>query len=66
MVVLLELARRNTDDSDDELHDDHASPTDDKNLAAAEPLDGPEGKRGGADVNEGGDEGDQEGVFDAA
>lgn len=66
MVVLFEAAGGDADDADDELRDDHSGGADDEELAATEAFDGPEGQGGGADVDEGGDEGDQEGVIDRA
>lgn len=48
------------------MHDDHARPADDEDPAAAETLDCPEGDGGGADVDEGRDERDEERVFDGA
>lgn len=53
-----------TDDSDKELANQHASGTDDEERAAAKLLDGVEGERGGANVDEGENEGDQKGVRD--
>lgn len=53
-------------DGDDELADNHAEGTPDKQGATAEALDGPEGDGGGDDVDDGGDHGDEEGVLDGA
>lgn len=53
-------------DGDDELADDHAGRPPDQEGAAAEALHGVEGDRGGADVDEGGDEVHEEGVADGA
>ncbi|KFZ18290.1 hypothetical protein V502_04170 [Pseudogymnoascus sp. VKM F-4520 (FW-2644)] len=66
LVVLAWGASGDTDDTDDELRDDHAHGTDDENTATAEALDDPEGERGAQDVDEGGHEGDEEGVVDRA
>lgn len=57
---------RNTNDSDEELADKHTKGTDNEDEATAEPLDGPEGDRGGADVDEREDQRDKEGVADGA
>lgn len=53
-----------TDDGGDELADQHAESTPDEEGTTTELLDGVEGDGGGADVDKGGDEGDQEGVRD--
>ena len=53
-----------TDDGADELADEHAESTPDEQRATAEFLDGPERDGGRAHVDEGGDEGDEEGVAD--
>lgn len=66
LVVLAWGASGDTDDTDNELRDDHAHGTDDENTATAEALDDPEGERGAQDVDEGGHEGDEEGVVDRA
>ncbi|KFZ02513.1 hypothetical protein V500_00150 [Pseudogymnoascus sp. VKM F-4518 (FW-2643)] len=66
LVVLARGASGDTDDTDDELRNDHAHGTDDENTATAEALDDPEGERGAQDVDEGGHEGDEEGVVDRA
>jgi hypothetical protein len=58
------LASGGTDDTDDELHDDHASGTVDQDGTTTELLNHPERCRGGEHVDEGGDETDQEGVLD--
>ena len=50
------------DCTDDELADNHTECTPDEESAAAESLDGPERDGGGADVHEGEDQGDEEGV----
>jgi hypothetical protein len=55
-----------TDDSDQELADEHTERTDEEECAATELLHSVEGERGGADVDEGEDERDQEGVADGA
>jgi hypothetical protein len=46
------------------LADQHAQSTEDQERATAEALNSPEGQRSGADVDQGEDEGDQEGVAD--
>jgi hypothetical protein len=55
-----------TGDGDDKLADDHSQGAPEEERAAAEFLNGPEGDGGRADVDEGGDETDQEGVVDGA
>lgn len=55
-----------TDDGDEELADQHAQGTPDEERTTTELLDGPEGEWGGADIDEGKDQGDQEGVADSA
>lgn len=54
---------RGTNDSDDELAHQHDGGTPDEDSATAETLNHPEGSRGGDNVDEVGDEGDQEGVI---
>jgi len=53
-----------TDDGGDELADQHAESTPDEEGTTTELLNGVEGDGGRADVDEGGDEGNQEGVRD--
>lgn len=53
-------------DGHDELADEHAESTPDQKRTATEPLHGPEGEGRGADVDEGGDERDEEGVVNSA
>ena len=65
-IMLGAPARGNTNDTDDELHNDHSCASDDEDLAATEAFDCPKGYGGGADVDEGCDEGDEEGVLDRA
>ena len=65
-VVFGFLARGDTEDSHDELHDNHTGGTDDEELATAESLDGIEGDGCGAYIDEGGDQRDQEGILDRA
>lgn len=60
------LAGGNTNDTNDELHDDHPCASDDEDLAATEAFDCPKGDGSRADVDEGRDEGDEEGVLDRA
>lgn len=60
------LASSDTDDTDDELHDDHSCASDDEDLAAAEAFDCPKGDGGRANVDECCDQGDEEGVRDRA
>lgn len=55
----------NTDNGDDELADQHTESTPDEESTATELLDGVEGNWGGADIDEGEDERDQEGVADS-
>lgn len=64
MIVLALLPSRNTNNANNELHDHHACSTNDEDSATAEALDCPEGDRCGAHVDEGGDEGDEEGIAD--
>ena len=66
MIVVRLLARRDTNDTDDELSNDHAQCTVNQDEPSAETLDHPEGKRRGADVDQSGDQGDQEGVGDGS
>lgn len=66
VVALVGLARGVTNAADDDLHDNHAHGTVDEDGAATEALDNVEGDRGGADVDEGSDELDEEGVADRA
>lgn len=54
-----------TDDADEELADQHAESTPDEERTTTELLDGVEGDGGGADVDKGEDQGDQEGVADS-
>lgn len=60
------LAGGNTNDTDDELHDDHPRTSDDEDLAATKAFDCPKGDGGRADVDQGCDEGDEKGVGDRA
>ena len=60
------IGESSTDGSDDELANDHAEGTPDEDRAAAEALDGPERDRGGADVDNGKNHGDEERVVDRA
>lgn len=53
-----------TNDGDEELADEHTKSTEDEDGTATESLDSPERQRSGADVDQGEDEGDQEGVAD--
>ena len=55
-----------TNDSDDELHDDHSRASDDEDLAATEAFDCPKGDRRRTDVDKCRDEGDEEGVLNCA
>lgn len=59
-------ANGNTDNGNQELADQHAESTPDQERATTEPLDSPEGDRGGADVDEGEDQRDQEDVVNGA
>ena len=54
----------NTDDGNQELADQHTEGTEEEECAATELLHSVEGKRSGADVDQGEDERDQEGVAD--
>ena len=56
----------NTDDGDKELADQHAKSAVQQKCATAELLHTVEGERSGADVDQGEDQGDQEGVGDGA
>ena len=62
----MRLASCNTDYANNELSNDDAQSTPNENTAAAKRFDHVEAKRDGADVDEGGDQGDQEGVADCA
>ena len=66
MVVLRVSASGNTNDSDDELHDDHSCASNDEDLTATEAFDRPERYRGGEDIDERCNEGDEERVADRA
>jgi hypothetical protein len=66
VVVLGFLSGGNTDDTDDELHDDHTSGAIKKDGAATESLNDVEGNGSGAHVDERGDQADEEGVADRA
>lgn len=55
-----------TDDTDNELHDDHGSSTPDENRTATNLLDHDEREGSGEHVDERGDKRDQEGVLDGA
>ncbi len=58
VVLLLGLAGGDTNNTDDELTNDHTHGTEDKNRAPTQSLNDVERYRGGADVNKGGDERD--------
>lgn len=60
------VAVGDTNDGDDELADDHAEGTPEEERTTTDLLNGPEGKGGGAHVDNGGDHGEQEGVLDCA
>ena len=64
--MFLRTAGGNTNDSHNELHNDHSRASDDEDLAATEAFDGPKGDGGRADVDKGRDEGDEERVIDRA
>ncbi len=66
IVMFLGFASGDTNDPDDELHDDHSRASDNEDLAATEAFDCPKGDGGRADIDEGRDEGDEEGVADRA
>ena len=53
------------DDGDDELADEHAHSSVDKEHAATKPLNSPEGKWCGADIDSGGDHRNDESVLEA-
>ena len=59
-------ANSDTNDGHEELADEHSQCAPDKKRSATNLLDSVERDRGGADVNEGEDEGDQEGVGDGS
>ena len=65
-VMFLKPASGNTNDTNDELHDDHSCASDNEDLATTEAFDYPKGEGGRADVDEGRDEGDEEGIADCA
>lgn len=54
-----------TNDGDEELADKHTEGTDEEDASATESLNGPEGERSRADVDEGEDERDEEDVVDS-
>lgn len=56
----------NTNDGDQELTDKHTKSTENEDSTATKSLNGPERQRSGADVDQGEDQGDQEGVADGA
>lgn len=60
------LVGGDTNDGDEELADNHTAGTVDHDRSATELLNDVEGDRGGDDVDDGGDHGDQEGVGDSA
>lgn len=66
MVIFLGSAGGDANDPDDKLHNDHSRASDDEDFAATEAFDGPKGDRGRTDVDEGCDEGDEEGVGNRA
>ena len=66
IVMFFNPTGRDTNDTDDKLHDDHSRASDDEDLAAAEAFDCPKGDRCRTDVDEGRDEGDQERVRNRA
>ena len=66
MVVPGGLASGNTNNSDDELHDDHSCASDDEDLTATKAFDGVKGYWGGEDVDERCNERDEERVLDRA
>ena len=66
IVMSRGLAGGNTNDTDNELHDDHSCASDDEDLAATEAFHCPKGDGGRADVDQGCDEGDEKGVGDRA
>merc|ERR1712072_1014897 len=59
-------ANSDTDNGNEELADQHAESPPDQGRATTEPLDSPEGDRGGADVDQGEDQRDQEDVVNGA
>lgn len=58
------VGRDGTGDGDDELTNDHTGGTPDKHGSSTESLNDEEGDGSGTDVDDGGDQGDQEGVAD--
>ena len=66
LLVSVVEALGDTDDSNEELADQHAESTPEEDGAAAEALDSPEGDGGGEDVDDGEDHGNQEAVGDGA
>ena len=66
IVMFFNPAGGNTDDTNDELHDDHSCASDNENLTTTEAFNGPKGDGGRADVDESRDEGDEEGILDRA
>ena len=66
MIIFFSPACCDTNDTDDELHDDHSCASNDEDFAATEAFDYPEGDGGRADVDEGSDEGNEEWVRNRA
>jgi hypothetical protein len=64
--VSLVETNSDTNNGDEELADQHAQGAPDEKRSTTDPLNGVEGNRGGADVDEGENQGDQEGVGDGA
>lgn len=62
--MLIFSPRCYANDPDDKLHDDHARGANDQELTPSKSLDCPEGYRRAAHVDEGGNEGDEEGIVD--
>jgi hypothetical protein len=65
-VVSGVLASGGTNGTDDKLHDNHTSGTEDEDASATDLLNHDEGSGGGEHVDQGGNEGDEEGIPDGS
>ena len=63
-ICALVLADRDADDTDDVLGDNHASSTEDEQVAATNSFNQPKRNRSRAHIDEGSDQADKEGVVD--
>lgn len=60
------LAVGDTDNGDNELTDHHAESAPDQKWSPAKPLNGPKGNRSRADIDQGGNQTNQERIFDGS